>query len=135
MTPILLFLLKILCAAVLAAAAFAVLFVLNALRVAAAACLRRPIRKYCEALAEREDYVPYRAIPMEAETVLIAVEDYAFLSHPGFSLQAIREAVRRNRREKREKDRRWGGSTITQQLVKNLYLYPKKEARCQNEGF
>lgn len=56
------------------------------------------------------------------KAVLIS-EDDAFFYHHGFDWTQIREAIKRNWRDKAFTR---GGSTITQQLVKNLYLGPEK---------
>jgi len=50
---------------------------------------------------------------------LVAAEDQSFAGHHGFDLKAIEEARRRNERGGRLR----GGSTITQQLAKNLFLW------------
>lgn len=50
---------------------------------------------------------------------VVAAEDTRFYDHPGVDLEAIREAIDDNRR----RGTAWrGGSTITQQLVKNLFM-------------
>ncbi len=60
--------------------------------------------------------------PYAAKAVLIS-EDDKFWSHRGFDLDAIEKAIERDMEEGRFK---FGGSTISQQLVKNLYLSPSK---------
>ncbi|HRO27777.1 MAG TPA: monofunctional biosynthetic peptidoglycan transglycosylase [Gammaproteobacteria bacterium] len=50
---------------------------------------------------------------------LIAAEDQTFASHSGFDLKAIEQARARNERGGRLR----GGSTISQQLAKNLFLW------------
>ncbi len=50
----------------------------------------------------------------------IAGEDAAFLQHWGFDLHAIEQAYERNQSEKRLR----GGSTISQQTAKNVFLWP-----------
>lgn len=50
-------------------------------------------------------------------------EDDTFYQHHGFDFEQIREAFRRNWKEKKYV---YGGSTITQQLARTLYLSPKK---------
>jgi len=52
----------------------------------------------------------------------LAAEDAEFYSHPGFSIRGIIRALIRNV----EKEELSGGSTITQQLVKNALLSPEK---------
>jgi monofunctional biosynthetic peptidoglycan transglycosylase len=60
--------------------------------------------------------------PALVKAVLIA-EDDKFWKHEGFDYEAIEKAIERNIKEKQFKA---GASTITQQLVKNLYLSPSK---------
>lgn len=68
-------------------------------------------------------WVPYSAIsPYLVKAVLIA-EDDKFWSHEGFDYEAMRKAIERDIKEKKFK---FGGSTISQQLAKNLYLSPSK---------
>lgn len=68
-------------------------------------------------------WVPYgRVSPYLVKAVLIA-EDDKFWRHDGFDFQAIERAVERALKEKRF---RFGGSTISQQLAKNLYLSPSR---------
>jgi monofunctional biosynthetic peptidoglycan transglycosylase len=60
--------------------------------------------------------------PCLMKAVLIA-EDDKFWRHKGFDYEAIKEAIEKDLKAKRFK---LGGSTISQQLVKNLYLSPSK---------
>lgn len=55
----------------------------------------------------------------------IAAEDIRFREHPGYDLVAIREAIEAAPNE----DRIRGGSTITQQLVKNIFLDGRRTLR------
>ena len=65
---------------------------------------------------EWEDISPY--VPLAA----ICAEDQKFLDHYGFDLESIEEAW-----DDRQQGRRFrGASTISQQVAKNLYLWPGK---------
>jgi membrane peptidoglycan carboxypeptidase len=55
--------------------------------------------------------------------MLVRLEDYTFYQHHGIDLQAIKDAARVNRIIGRPL---YGGSTITQQLARTLYLTPDK---------
>ena len=50
---------------------------------------------------------------------MIAAEDQNFAAHSGFDLEAIEKAIEHNARGKRMR----GGSTISQQVAKNLFLW------------
>jgi monofunctional biosynthetic peptidoglycan transglycosylase len=74
----------------------------------------------------RQEWVSLdRVAPGLVEAVLVA-EDDRFHQHSGFDLTEIRNAMEENYRAGK-----WvrGGSTITQQLAKNLYLSPEKSLR------
>jgi monofunctional biosynthetic peptidoglycan transglycosylase len=60
--------------------------------------------------------------PYLVKAVLIA-EDDKFWGHEGFDYEAIQKALERDLKAKKFKS---GGSTITQQLARNLYLSPEK---------
>lgn len=64
-------------------------------------------------------WVPYNRISVNLKKALIASEDAAFAEHGGFDWNGIRNAMRRNEQSGRIKG---GGSTISQQLAKNLFL-------------
>jgi monofunctional biosynthetic peptidoglycan transglycosylase len=71
----------------------------------------------------RHVWVPLSQIsPYLVKAVLIA-EDDKFWHHEGFDLEAIEKAVEKNIKAGKFKA---GGSTISQQLAKNLYLTPSK---------
>lgn len=65
------------------------------------------------------DYTPIESIARTVNLALVTSEDNAFFSHKGIDLNALENAVHRNFAEKRIAV---GGSTITMQTVKNLYL-------------
>ena len=64
-----------------------------------------------------------RVSPFLIKAVLIA-EDDKFWKHEGFDYESIREAIEKDIKVGRFK---FGGSTISQQLAKNLYLSPEKD--------
>ena len=56
---------------------------------------------------------------------VIASEDARFCSHDGFDFEAIEKALKANERSKRRGSGRIrGGSTISQQTAKNVFLWP-----------
>jgi monofunctional biosynthetic peptidoglycan transglycosylase len=68
-------------------------------------------------------WVPYNRISSQLKRAVLVAEDSAFWQHDGIDLHQIRESMEINL-ERMEFAR--GGSTITQQLAKNLYLSPSK---------
>jgi monofunctional biosynthetic peptidoglycan transglycosylase len=83
----------------------------------------RQARERGETLEIRHTWVSLARIPRDLQRAAIAAEDGNFYTHAGFDWQAIRAARERNARENRVK---LGGSTITQQLAKNLFLSPER---------
>ena len=68
-------------------------------------------------------WVPYARISTNLKRAVIAAEDAKFLDHEGFDWEGIAKAREKNERKGRVVA---GGSTITQQLAKNLFLSPSK---------
>ncbi|MBW6505096.1 monofunctional biosynthetic peptidoglycan transglycosylase [bacterium] len=68
-------------------------------------------------------WTPYRAIPAALRKAVVASEDANFYSHEGVDYEAIREAIKADWRKGKFVH---GGSTITQQLAKNLFLTREK---------
>jgi monofunctional glycosyltransferase len=68
-------------------------------------------------------WVSYNRISSQLKRAVLVAEDSAFWQHDGIDLHQIRESMEVNL-ERMEFAR--GGSTITQQLAKNLYLSPSK---------
>jgi monofunctional biosynthetic peptidoglycan transglycosylase len=67
----------------------------------------------------RHRWVPYSRISGNLKRALIAAEDSKFLDHEGFDWEGIRYAYEKNLKKGRIVA---GGSTISQQLAKNLFL-------------
>ena len=65
-------------------------------------------------------WAPWDSISSHLPIAAVAAEDQKFPGHFGFDLDAISEAMERNRRGGRLR----GASTISQQVAKNLYLWP-----------
>ncbi len=66
--------------------------------------------------------VPLEKIPLHVRQATLAAEDAEFYSHPGFSVRGIFRALVSDL----QNNSLQGGSTITQQLVKNTLLSPEK---------
>ena len=84
----------------------------------------RPIRLFLEKVRGQGSlYAPLDSIPHEALNILIAREDAAFRVHKGILPKQMLRAFWRSLRTRK---RMVGASTITQQLMKNLYLDPRR---------
>lgn len=71
----------------------------------------------------KHQWVEYGAISVHLKRAVIVAEDDLFVNHHGFDWKGVQKAMERN--EQRGKIVA-GGSTITQQLAKNLLLTPDK---------
>ena len=75
----------------------------------------------------RTDYrwADLERISPHAAVAVIAAEDQFFPFHVGFDLKSIRDAIRSNEKQAtRKRPRVRGASTISQQVAKNLFLWP-----------
>jgi monofunctional biosynthetic peptidoglycan transglycosylase len=68
-------------------------------------------------------WVAYREIPDALKRAVIAAEDAQFARHNGFDWEGIQTAIKKDVRRGRFVA---GGSTITQQLAKNLFLSERR---------
>ena len=68
-------------------------------------------------------WVPYAKISNHLKRALIAAEDANFVDHVGFDWEGIQKAYEKNLKRKKIVA---GGSTISQQLAKNLFLSTKR---------
>ena len=68
-------------------------------------------------------WVPYEKISIHLKRAVIAAEDDKFIDHEGFDWEGIQKAIEKNQKKGRMVA---GGSTISQQLAKNLFLSPSR---------
>lgn len=68
-------------------------------------------------------YANFEEIPPRLIEALLAIEDTLFFEHPGINVDAIMRAMLKNIQNARYAE---GGSTITQQLIKNVALTREK---------
>jgi penicillin-binding protein 1A len=71
---------------------------------------------------ERRIYVPYDAIPPRLAQAFLAAEDHNFFKHGGVDVSGFGRAMARNVINVAQGRRLEGGSTITQQVAKNILL-------------
>jgi monofunctional biosynthetic peptidoglycan transglycosylase len=67
--------------------------------------------------------LPYEKIPNYSKKAIVFLEDHEFWTHHGVIWGAIRDAWEANQKARRVER---GGSTITQQLARNLFLFPDR---------
>ncbi len=82
----------------------------------------RPYRSFVVG-PENPSFVPLEAVPQHLVNAILVSEDPSFYHHRGFIPEAFRESIAENYRVKSFKR---GGSTISMQLVKNVFLSRKK---------
>lgn len=67
----------------------------------------------------RKDWIPIEQISPHLVNAVIAAEDSRFCAHEGIDFGALRQAISDNRK----RETRRGGSTLTQQTAKNVFLW------------
>ncbi len=70
----------------------------------------------------RREWVPIEKISPNMVQAVVASEDNLFMQHWGFDVRGIEQAVKYNKKKKRLR----GGSTISQQTAKNVFLFPQR---------
>ncbi|MBK7310512.1 MAG: monofunctional biosynthetic peptidoglycan transglycosylase [Sphingobacteriaceae bacterium] len=68
----------------------------------------------------KHDWVSLEEINERLQLAVVCSEDQNYLRHDGFDWGAIKKAMKQNKKGKRIR----GGSTITQQTAKNVFLWP-----------
>ena len=71
---------------------------------------------------ERRIFVPYEAIPAQTAQAFLAAEDHGFFKHGGVDVGGFGRAMAKNVINLAQGRRLEGGSTITQQVAKNILL-------------
>ncbi len=77
-----------------------------------------------ESIKAKEDYTKFEELPKIYTNAVISVEDHRFYKHNGLDLIAINRAMINDIRAMKFVE---GGSTITQQLAKNMYFTSEKK--------
>ena len=75
---------------------------------------------YTPSLERPKEWVPLNEISKYLKGAIISSEDGKFYQHPGYDIEELRDAINDGVVKKKKKVR--GASTITQQLVKNLFF-------------
>lgn len=81
------------------------------------------IRKF-EGNSITKDWVPISEMSAYLPQAAIVAEDDEFMNHYGFDIDAMQQAYKKN---KRQSAKIRGGSTISQQTAKNVFLWPYRD--------
>jgi monofunctional biosynthetic peptidoglycan transglycosylase len=81
------------------------------------------LREQNSKAALKHQWVDYSHISSHLKRAVVAAEDDRFMQHQGFDLRGIEQALKKNQRKGKSVA---GGSSITQQLAKNLFLSPSR---------
>lgn len=82
------------------------------------------LEKKVEQIRQKEDYTPLEELPPVYLQAVLSVEDHRFYRHPGVDVIAVARAAINDLRAMAFVE---GGSTITQQLAKNMYFTQEKK--------
>ena len=88
------------------------------------AILISPIAEKVSEIQKEENYTTLENVSIDFKNAVIAIEDHRFYQHHGFDIISIGRATLKNIQNREFAE---GGSTITQQIAKNLYFSQKKE--------
>lgn len=83
-----------------------------------------PLTKKIESIEQKENYTKIEEVPTIYQNAVISVEDHRFYKHHGIDIIAIGRAIIN---DIKAMDFVEGGSTITQQLAKNIYFTQEKK--------
>lgn len=84
----------------------------------------KPVAQTVESIYRMEHFTPYEELPPIYRSAVISVEDHRFFSHNGIDPLAILRALWNDLKSLSFAE---GGSTITQQLAKNLFFTQEKQ--------
>jgi len=73
-----------------------------------------------------KDWIPMKEMSPNLVLAVISSEDQKFAEHFGFDFEAIEKVVKQNIKLKKRGKPIKGGSTISQQCAKNVYLFPQR---------
>lgn len=83
-----------------------------------------PLKEKVQTIKEKENYTKIQEVPQIYKNAVISVEDHRFYKHGGIDIIAISRALIN---DIKAMDFVEGGSTITQQLSKNIYFTQEKK--------
>ncbi len=99
-------------------------FIYDGYKLYKSAIETQSIEEKIQYIRNKDNYIKYDEIPEDYLNAVIAVEDKRFKEHFGIDIYSIGRALISNFENKKIVG---GGSTITQQLAKNMYFEQKKK--------
>ncbi len=115
---------KIICVVILVSLSIALLIVQDGYDMYKEAIKNEPLAEKIQGIKDKENYSKIEEVPQMYKNAVISVEDHRFYKHNGIDIIAIgRAAVN----DIKAMDFVEGGSTITQQLSKNIYFTQEKK--------
>ena len=115
---------KVLIFLILIGMSIALLFIGNGYNMYKEAIENMPLEEKVEEIRSKENYAEFSELPQMYINAVISVEDHRFYKHPGIDIIAIGRAVVNDIKAMSLVE---GGSTITQQLAKNIYFTQEKK--------
>ena len=115
---------KVVVLVVLILLSIALLFVGNGYTMYKEAIESIPLEEKVNQIREKENYTKLSELPQIYIDAVVSVEDHRFYQHPGIDVIAIGRAFINDIIAMRYVE---GGSTITQQLAKNIYFTQEKK--------
>jgi penicillin-binding protein 1B len=79
---------------------------------------------------QKQKLISYKDLPQDYINAVVAIEDRQFFEHSGVNVRGIFRALLRNASEGEAQQ---GGSSITQQLVKNFFLTPERTLKRKSQ--
>ena len=115
---------KIIFVVILVAISISLLVIGNGYNMYKEALEQMPLSKKVASIREKENYAKIDEIPQINKNAVISVEDHRFYKHNGIDIIAIVRAFVNDIKAMKFVE---GGSTITQQLAKNIYFTQEKK--------
>lgn len=115
---------RIIFAAILVLISIGLLVVGNGYDMYKEALQKIPLEEKVASIKEKDNYTKIEEVPQMYKNAVISVEDHRFYNHNGIDIIAIGRAVIN---DIKAMDFVEGGSTITQQLAKNIYFTQEKK--------
>ena len=115
---------KVLIFLVLIGMSIALLFIGNGYNIYKEAINANPLEEKVEEIRAKENYTEFSELPQMYVNAVISVEDKRFYKHNGMDIIAIGRAAINDVKAMKYVE---GGSTITQQLAKNMYFTQEKK--------